>query len=276
MRIDAHQHFWSYSAEHYGWIVDNGLTALERDFLPADLRPLLDAHGIDGTVAVQAQQSEEETRWLLGLADDHDWIRGVVGWTDLRAPDRAERIAALAHPRLVGIRHVVQDEADGFMEGEEFREGVRAVGAAGLVYDVLILGRQMDEAAELCGALDGQRLVLDHVGKPDIAGGAGMEAWGAALAALGAMDHVTVKLSGLVTEADWKRWTEADLVPVLDAALEAFGPGRVMFGSDWPVCTLAASYDRVHGVVERWASGLSEDERAALFGGTARKVYLGA
>jgi len=161
------------------------------------------------------------------------------------------------------------------MEGEEFREGVRAVGAAGLVYDVLILGRQMDEAAELCGALDGQRLVLDHVGKPDIAGGAGMQAWGAALAALGAMEHVTVKLSGLVTEADWKRWTEADLVPVLDAALEAFGPGRVMFGSDWPVCTLAASYDRVHGVVERWASGLSEDERAALFGGTARKVYLG-
>ena len=112
MRIDAHQHFWSYSAEHYGWIVDNGLTALERDFLPGDLRPLLDAHGIDGTIAVQAQQREEETRWLLGLADDHDWIRGVVGWTDLRAPDRAERIAALAHPRLVGIRHVVQGEAE--------------------------------------------------------------------------------------------------------------------------------------------------------------------
>lgn len=276
MRIDAHQHFWSYSAEQYGWIVDNGLTALERDFLPEHLRPLLDAQRIDGTIAVQARQSEEETRWLLELAGAHDWIRGVVGWVDLRSPDRSERIAAQAHPKLVGMRHVVQDEPDGFMAQPAFREGVRAVGAAGLVYDVLVYGRQMGEAVDLCGAHGDQRLVLDHAGKPEIKGGTGMDAWCAALRSLGAMEHVTVKLSGLVTEADWEGWTEADLVPVLDAALEAFGPKRLMFGSDWPVCTLAAGYERVHEVVEGWASSLADHERAALFGGTALEVYLGA
>lgn len=273
MRIDAHQHFWSFSNEEYGWIVENSLAPLERDFLPGDLRPLLEGAGVDGTVAVQARQSEEETRWLCGLSEKADWIRGVVGWADLRSRDVADRIADLAHPRLVGMRHVVQDEPDGFLAQPDFRAGVRAVGAAGLVYDVLVFGRQMGEAVEFCGALDGQALVLDHVGKPDIKGGTGMEAFRKGLRALRPMEHLSCKLSGLVTEADWEGWTEDDLRPVLDAALEAFGPERVMFGSDWPVCTLAADYGRVHGVVQGWSDALTQDERAALFGGNALRVY---
>lgn len=273
MGIDAHQHFWQFTEAEYGWITANALVPLERDFLPADLRPLLDAHGIDGTVAVQARQTEEETRWLLSLADAHPWIRAVVGWVDLRAPDVAERLAALAHPRLAGLRHVVQDEPDGFLADSAFRDGVRQVGRAGLVYDVLVYGRQMPQAADFCAALDAQPLVLDHLGKPDIAGGDGLDTWRAALAELGAMEHVTAKASGLVTEAHWSTWTPADLVPFLDAALDAFGPGRLMFGSDWPVCTLAAPYDRVRAAVADWAAPLSADERAALFGGTAARVY---
>ncbi len=260
MAIDAHQHFWTYDAARYGWIGDNGLHALERDFLPADLRPLLDQRGIDGTVAVQARQDLEESEWLLGLAADHPWIRGVVGWVDLASTEvegQLERLgAARGGERLVGVRHVVQDEAPGFMDGADFRRGVATLGARGLAYDVLVLERQLEEAVRFCGAMSGQRLVLDHLAKPRIAAGE-IDRWAALMRELGAMEHVTCKVSGMVTEADHEAWTYDQLTPYMDVAFEAFGPERLMFGSDWPVCTLAAPHARVHEVFSRWRASLS-------------------
>ena len=260
MAIDAHQHFWTYDEARYGWIAENGLRALERDFLPDDLRPLLDRRGIDGTVAVQARQDLEESEWLLGLADEHPWIRGVVGWVDLASGEVDAQLdqleGARGGDRLVGIRHVVQDEAPGFLDDGGFRQGVERLAARGLTYDVLIFERQLEEAVRFCAALPGQRLVLDHVAKPRIAAGE-IDRWAALMRELGAMEHVTCKVSGMVTEADHAGWTYDQLTPYMDVAFEAFGPRRLMFGSDWPVCTLAAPYERVHEVFEHWRSSLS-------------------
>ncbi len=255
MQVDAHQHFWSFDPEQYPWIVEGGLSALRRDFLPADLRPILDAHGVDATIAVQARQTVGETEWLLSLAATHPWIIGVVGWVDLAAGGVEESIARLRSlpggERHAGLRHVIQDEPDGFMDAQPFREGVRALGALDLTYDLLVFERQAEEAIRFCRDLDDQRIVLDHIGKPRIQDRA-IEPWAAAMKELGTMPHVTVKLSGLVTEADWEHWTPDDLRPYIDATLEAFGDGRVMFGSDWPVCTLAAEYGAVRAAAEPW------------------------
>lgn len=260
MPIDAHQHFWTYDEARYGWIAEGGLHALKRDFLPEDLRPLLDQRGVDGTVAVQARQDLEESEWLLGLAADHPWIRGVVGWVDLASEEvegQLDRLAAArGGERLVGIRHVVQAEAEGFLDGADFRRGVAAVGARGLAYDVLILEHQLEEAVRFCGAMEGQRLVLDHLAKPRIAAGE-IDRWAGLMRELGAMEHVTCKVSGMVTEADHGAWTYDQLTPYMDVAFEAFGPKRLLFGSDWPVCTLAAPYARVHEVFSRWNASLS-------------------
>lgn len=260
MPIDAHQHFWTYDEARYGWIAEGGLHALKRDFLPEDLRPLLDQRGVDGTVAVQARQDLEESEWLLGLAADHPWIRGVVGWVDLASEEvegQLDRLAAArGGERLVGIRHVVQAEAEGFLDGADFRRGVAAVGARGLAYDVLILEHQLEEAVRFCGAMEGQRLVLDHLAKPRIAAGE-IDRWAGLMRELGAMEHVTCKVSGMVTEADHGAWTYDQLTPYMDVAFEAFGPKRLLFGSDWPVCTLAAPYARVHEVFSRWRASLS-------------------
>jgi L-fuconolactonase len=260
MRIDAHQHFWSYDASRYGWIAENGFEVLKRDFLPADLKPLLDRHGIDGTVAVQARQDVRETEWLLGLARGNDWIRGVVGWVDLRADSADVDLEKLrahdAGDRLVGIRHVVQDEPAGFLDADAFRSGVAKLARYDLTYDVLIYERQMEEATRFCAAFPDQRFVLDHIGKPRIVDGA-IDEWARHMRALGAMEHVTCKISGMVTEADHAHWTYDQLTAYIDVAYEAFGPERLLFGSDWPVCTLAAEYGRVHEVFEHWARSLS-------------------
>ncbi|MEM9379814.1 MAG: amidohydrolase family protein [Planctomycetota bacterium] len=260
MRIDAHQHFWSYHASRYGWIADGGLDALERDFLPADLAPLLRSNRIDGTVAVQARQDVEETEWLLDLARENPWILGVVGWVDLRAQAvdvELERLRARdGGERLVGLRHVVQDEPSGFLDDPGFRAGVAQLAKHDLAYDVLIFERQMAEAVRFCAAFPDQRLVLDHVGKPRIADGA-IEEWARHLRELGAMEHVTCKVSGMVTEARHDAWTYEQLTRYIDAAFEAFGPERLLFGSDWPVCTLAAEYGRVCEVFDGWQRSLS-------------------
>ena len=257
MQVDAHQHFWSFSEEEYAWIVSNGLDALRRDFLPPDLAPILKAHGIDATIAVQARQSVEETEWLLGLAAENPWIVGVVGWMHLAGGGVEEEVARLrtlpGGEWLVGMRHVIQDEPDGFMDAAPFREGVRQLGALDLAYDLLIFERQAEEAVRFCAALDEQRIVLDHIGKPRIKDRV-LEPWAKAMGELGAMPHVSVKLSGLVTEADWETWTPADLRPYIDVAMEAFGEGRVMFGSDWPVCTLAAEYGAVVESLGPWTA----------------------
>ncbi|MBC8329613.1 MAG: amidohydrolase family protein [Planctomycetes bacterium] len=273
MRIDAHQHFWRYEPEEYAWISEP-LAALRRDFLPEDLQPLLAAHGIDGCVAVQARQTVAESDWLLELADASRIVRGVVGWVDLRDPGAEAELARLAaHPRFVGVRHIAQDEPDdGFLARPDFVAGVAKLAPHGLRYDLLVYERQLPAAIELVSALPGQPFVLDHLGKPCIADGM-REPWAGNLVELARRENVQCKVSGLVTEAAWDAWTLHALRQYLDTALEAFGPGRLMFGSDWPVCLLAGDYPAVYELVEHWSAALSTAERAALFGGNAARFY---
>ncbi len=276
MRLDAHPHFWRYTPEAYPWI-DGRMEVLKRDFLPADLAPLLRRHGFEGSIAVQAAQTTDETRWLLGLAEESPAVRGVVGWVDLRDDPRRldETLAELAaHPRLVGLRHPAQDEPDErFLARDDFCRGVGRLARSGLVFDVLIYARQLPAATELVRRFPQQPLVLDHLGKPDVRRGE-HAAWARGLRELARSENLACKLSGLVTEADWETWSPAELAPYLELALEAFGPGRLLFGSDWPVCTLAASYDEVVGLAREALAALSADERAGVLGGNAERIYL--
>jgi L-fucono-1,5-lactonase len=271
-RIDSHQHFWRYEAAEYGWI-DERMTALKRDFLPEDLRREMDAAGFDASVAVQACQAPEETRWLLTLADAHPFVAGVVGWIDLRSETvEADVERVRAHPRLVGLRHIVQAEPDDFLARPDFRRGIAALERADLPYDILVYARQLPAAVDLAAAFPRQRFVLDHLGKPDIRGGR-FDAWTRDFAALATFANVCCKLSGLVTEAHWDGWTPAQLRPYIDTALEAFGPARLMIGSDWPVCTLAGSYQRTMKVVLDAIGSLSHDEQREILGGTAQRFW---
>jgi L-fuconolactonase len=273
-RIDAHQHFWRYSPQTHGWIDDN-MAVLKRDFLPEHLAPLLHERTYDGCVAVQAEQAVSETRWLLSLADQSAFIKGVVGWVDLRAPDVAAVLADLAkHPRFRGVRHIVQGEPDDrFMLGEEFQRGIAALAPLGLTYDILIYPRQLPAAIELVKRFPQQPFVLDHIAKPDMKAGT-REPWATQIKALAAAHPgITCKLSGLVTEADWAHWKPTEIHPFLDVVLEAFGTERLMIGSDWPVCTLAADYHRTMGVVEEYLARVPPAAREAILGGTAAAFY---
>lgn len=273
MRVDAHQHFWRYDAEEFGWLT-GALAGLRRDFLPGDLEPELHAAGVDGTVAVQARQSEEETRWLLELAAQHAWIRGVVGWVDLRAEDVRDALARwTADGKLVGVRHIVQAEPKReFMLQEDFQRGIAALEEFGLAYDLLVFPKHLKTALELVRAFPRQQFVLDHAAKPMIRAGL-MEPWTADLRALGACQNVSCKLSGLVTEARLEGWTQADFEPFLEVALEAFGPRRLMLGSDWPVCLAGGSYAQSVGVVRTFIARLTETERAEIEGGACARAY---
>ncbi len=272
MRIDAHQHFWRFDPARDAWITAD-MGVLQRDYLPADLAPQLAAAGIDGCVAVQADQSVEETDFLLGLAAEHAFIRGVVGWVDLRAADITRALAEWSgNARLKGFRHIAQAEPDDFLVRDDVVRGIQTIGRHGYTYDILIYPAQLAAAAQLAARCPNVRLVLDHCAKPPVASGAHSE-WEAGLRALARHDNVWCKLSGLVTEARWANWTEAELTPYMDVALEAFGADRLMFGSDWPVCRLAAEYQRVVDSVAHWADRLTSAERARIFGGTAIAVY---
>lgn len=283
-RIDAHQHFWRYRPEGYRWIGPD-MQLLAADHMPDDLLPHLRAHGIGATIAVQARADIEETCFLLGLARAHPWIAAVVGWEDLGAADLPERLQQWrAEPRLRGFRHPVQDEADAarFLGAPAVRRGIGLLQAFGYAYDVLVSGHQLEAVAAFCARHDRHWLVLDHLGKPPVAAGApaceAMANWRAALERLRPLPHVVCKLSGLVTEAGWRTGLQpADMACIdacLDVALEVFGPARLMFGSDWPVCTLAAPYGGVYGIVRRWAAArLSADEQRAFWGGTAALCY---
>ena len=272
MRVDAHQHYWRFDPVRDAWITP-AMGVIRRDFLPGDATPLIAAAGIDAVVAVQADQSPAETRFLLDLAASNPFIRGVVGWIDLRADDLDEQLAAHAPARrLVGFRHIAQAEPNDWLARDDVARGVATLGRHGYAYDILVYPPQLAAAEVLVQRCEGVRFVLDHCAKPPLARG-DLAAWRAGLAALARHPHVTCKLSGLVTEAAWDRWTDATIVPALDAALDAFGPSRLMFGSDWPVCLLAASYARVHDVVARWAAALGAGERAQLFGDTAVATY---
>jgi L-fucono-1,5-lactonase len=273
LRLDAHQHFWPYNSAHYAWINDR-MADLKRDFLPLDLKPLLASQGFDGSIAVQARQDSEETLWLLDLADEYPSIRGVVGWVPLcSAGLQAHLESLLGRRKLVGVRHLVQDESDDqFMMRPDFRRGIAALGTRGLAYDLLLYPRHLPVAVELVRQFPDQTFVLDHIAKPSIAF-AKREPWASDLRALAGCPNVSCKLSGMVTEARWKRWKPADFEPYLDTVLEAFGAARLMIGSDWPVCTLSASYEEAVGIVRTYLGKLSAEERDGILGGNCARVY---
>ncbi len=273
MRLDAHVHFWRYDPGQYEWIGEE-MAAIRRDFLPEDWLSVAPAAGMDGLIAVQARQTLEETRWLLELAEEHPVIRGVVGWVDLRAPGLDEMLEILCdHTKLVGVRHVLQDEPDPrFMLDDSFLRGIGRLRTCDLVYDLLIVASQLPAAIELVEHFPRQTFVLDHIAKPDIAAGR-FEPWATQLRRLAGHENVFCKLSGMVTEANWQAWTPAQLHEYLDVVFEAFGPERLMIGSDWPVCLVAASYEEVISVVTEYIRGMSEDLQRAILGGTCARAY---
>ena len=272
-RIDSHQHFWLYNPVDYGWMAGDR-SPLQVDYMPPDMQPLLAASGIDGTVAVQARQVVQETEFLLALADQYDLIRGVVGWVDMRADDVEEQLERFAdHPRMVGVRHIVHDEADDrFMLGGNFLRGLAALNGYGLRYDLLLYPRHIPVAIEVVKQFPEQPFVLDHIAKPFIKDGI-IGAWEDDIRRLASFDNVFCKVSGMVTEAAWKTWTQDDFTPYLDIVFDCFGIERLMFGSDWPVCTLSGSYSEVVGIVETYIAALSVDEQAAIMGGNATAFY---
>ena len=273
MRLDSHQHFWRYHAADYPWMSD-ALVALRRDFLPDDLLPLLTQAGFDGTVAVQARQTLDETAWLLNLAEQNPFIRGVVGWVDLCGDGLRPQLQRFhPHTRFVGVRHVVHDEPDDrFMLRPEFRRGIGQLLEFGLTYDLLLYPRHLRIAAQLVEEFPHQPFVLDHLAKPDIRHGI-LSPWREDLRRLSAFPNVHCKLSGLVTEAHWHHWQAEDFRPYLDAVLEAFGPSRLMIGSDWPVCTVSGNYPSTLDVVLQAIRSLPAPEQAGILGDNCARFY---
>ncbi|MGA7855210.1 MAG: amidohydrolase family protein [Candidatus Acidiferrales bacterium] len=274
MYIDAHQHFWAYNPVEYDWI-DDSMQSLRRDFLPGDLQPELERNGFRGCVAVQARQTLEETRWLLDLAQRSPFVVGVVGWVDLRSSRVRQDLASFAgaNSRLVGIRHIVQAEPDDrFLLQPEFLRGIAALEEFDLAYDLLIYTKHLPVAAEFVARFPRQRFVLDHLAKPPIKGGE-LAAWERGIRQLASFPNVYCKLSGLVTEADWHKWKPSDIKPCLDVAFECFGPRRLMIGSDWPVCTVAASYSQTMAVVTDYLAAHPAEVRESVLGGNAQRFW---
>jgi L-fuconolactonase len=273
MRIDAHQHFWIYNPAEYGWI-DDSMSALQRDFLPADLAPELTRNGFHGSIAVQARQTLEETRWLLELADCSPTILGVVGWVDLCSSEARSQLETFTkNSKLVGIRHIVQAEPDDrFLLRPDFLRGISLLEEFDLSYDILIYARHLSVAAEFVGRFPRQRFVLDHLAKPQIKTGE-IETWAHGIRRLAAFPNVLCKLSGLVTECEWQHWKPEQIVPYLDVAFECFGADRLMIGSDWPVCLVAASYSRAVDVVKNYLNRYPEEIREAVLGGKAQRFW---
>lgn len=272
MKLDAHQHFWRFDAAQYPWMKPDW--PIRRDFLPPDLEPLLAQAGLDGSIAVQARQTIEESRWLLQSADQHALIKGVVGWVDLRSDCVEDQLAELSrHPRFVGVRHVVQDEPDErFLLRPDFLRGLGLLTQFNLTYDLLVFPKQLAAAIEIARQLPEQPFVLDHAAKPFIRDGT-LSPWREQIRELARAANVACKISGLVTEARWSGWQREDFRPYLDVVFEAFGVDRLMFGSDWPVCLLAARYEEVFEIVEEYTRQFSEEDRARIFGGNASRFY---
>lgn len=273
MRIDSHLHFWRYDPGEYAWI-DGSMVPLRRDFLPSEALGEMVGAGVDGGVAVQARQTLEETQWLLDLADAHPFIAGVVGWVDLEADDVAGQIEQLSGRRkLVGVRHLVQGEPDDrFMLRPDFCRGIAALEHLNLTYDILIYPKHLPAAAELVSRFPRVRFILDHLAKPEIRAGA-MAEWKQGLRGLAALPNVSAKLSGLVTEADWTSWTSEDIEPYLDVAFDCFGADRLLAGSDWPVCTLAAPYERTIALIDEYVAARPLAEQEAVMGGNALRCW---
>jgi L-fuconolactonase len=274
MKIDSHQHYWHFNTADYGWMGEN-MSVIKRDFLPTDLLPELKSIDFDGSVAVQARQSLEETNWLLQLADEHPHIKGVVGWLDLQSEQAEEQIATFAkHPKAVGVRHVIHDEEDlDFMLRPAFIRGVQLLEKYNLAYDILIFPTHLTNTIQFVKQFsDKQTFVIDHIAKPLIKD-AIVSPWKEDIAALGKLPNVYCKLSGMVTEADWNTWKPENIRPYLDVIMEAFGPERILIGSDWPVCLVAGKYSEVMQVVIDYISTFTEKEQALMLGENAAKAY---
>jgi L-fuconolactonase len=272
--IDAHHHLWRFDQARLPWIGE-AMPALRRDYGLAELEAVLAGTGVDRTVLVHAQQNVEETEWMLGLAGESSRIAGVVGWVPLVAPDLDETLARLAADRrLRGVRHIVHDEPDDdYLLREDVNRGVARLRAFGLVYDVLIFARHLPQATAFVDRHPDQPFVVDHVAKPTISAAAFDARWADRLRTMAERPHVTCKLSGMITEVRDPTWTPALLEPYVDVALEAFGPSRLMFGTDWPVCRLRGEYAEWLAAVRGFIARLSSDEQAAIMGGTAARVY---
>jgi L-fuconolactonase len=272
VKLDSHQHFWNYNPIRDNWITEE-MEVIRHDFLPSDLEPLLDANGIQGCVAVQADQSEAETDFLLGLASEHDFIQGLVGWLDLCAERIHERLDYYSQfPKLKGFRHILQAEAPEFILRPEFQRGIAALRPYGFTYDILIYPKHLPHSLKLVQAHPDQLFVIDHLAKPDIKNGH-FEDWEAGLKAIAAHDNVYCKLSGMVTEADLKNWRKEDIFPYMNKAFEAFGAERLMFGSDWPVCKLAGEYGVVCDLVDEYLSQMSIPEQEMVWENNAKHFY---
>lgn len=271
--IDAHQHFWQYDSLRHNWINDD-MKLIRRDFLPGDLYPLLMKHEIEGCVVVQVDQSEDENEFQLSNAERFDFIKGVVGWVDLQANNIEERLEYYSSfNAMKGFRHILQGEKDrALMLQPAFKKGIALLGRYNFTYDILIFPDQLKYALELAKEFPQQRFVIDHIAKPYIKDGK-IDEWKQDIRAFANCENVYCKISGMVTEADWKTWKPSDIVPYINEVVEAFGTKRIMYGSDWPVCLVAASYDKVFGIAQTYFSSFSADEQKDCMGENAIRFY---
>ncbi|WP_179413500.1 amidohydrolase family protein [Mucilaginibacter sp. E4BP6] len=273
LRIDSHQHFWKYDPVRYDWIDDN-MSVIQKDFLPEDLAPILKANGFDGCITVQSHQSEQENEFQLANADEHDFIKGVVGWVDLQSPKIEERLAYYQQfEKLKGFRHVLQGESQrDFMLRPDFLKGISMLKKYSYTYDILILPDQLKYTTEFVSQFPDQRFVIDHIAKPNIEQKE-LKDWEKDIKVVAAFENVHCKVSGLVTEADWRNWQPADFNNYLEVVTNSFGTKRLMYGSDWPVCKVAAGYGQVVNIVKDYFSAFSQTEQHAFFGGNAIEFY---
>jgi L-fuconolactonase len=273
MRIDSHQHFWKYDVVLNSWIMDD-MQIIRRDFLPEDLLTPLIGNAIDGCVAIQADQSEKETDFLLTLADENYFVKGIVGWVDLCAENVGERLQFYANnPNFKGVRYILQGQVPEFMLQKSFQYGISQLRHYNLTYDILIYPHQLAESIKLVNQFPEQAFVLDHLAKPYIRKGK-IADWKKDMEALAKHQNVCCKLSGMVTEADWKNWKASDIRPYMDVVLDVFGANRIMYGSDWPVCLLAGDYGQVLDLVQSYVNELSQPEQEAVMGNTAKAFYM--
>ncbi len=294
MKIDAHQHFWQFDPVRDAWIREGSMSAIRRDFMPEDLSPILSKNGFDGCIAVQADQSETETHFLLDLAhssarspldkgiptEKNDFIKGVVGWVDLRAENLESRLDYFSQfPKLKGFRHILQGEKRDFMLNPKFTEGVRLLGEKGFTYDILVFPKHLKAVQQFLKILvqrtpygDNQPFIIDHIAKPYIKKGL-IKEWAKDMKTISQYQNVYCKVSGMVTEADWQDWKETDFTPYLDVVFETFGTDRIMYGSDWPVCLVAATYEKQLAIVENYVSKHANTEGGKIFGGNAKRFY---
>jgi L-fuconolactonase len=271
-KIDSHQHFWKYDPVQHSWI-DDDMAAIRKDFLPPDLLPVLQQNNIDGCIAVQADQTEAETDYLLSLQKQHDFIKGIVGWVELRTENIKERLAHYKQFNAIkGFRHILQGEDPSFMLQPGFVRGIAALKEFGFTYDILIFPQHLFAANELVKQFPGQKFVIDHIAKPYIKAGL-IDDWKKDIQTIAQYDNVYCKISGMVTEADYKLWKKEDISPYLDVVAEAFGTKRIMYGSDWPVCLVAASYNEMMNIVKEYFASFTITEQEDVFGNNAAAFY---